>query len=194
MKLFNLKTSWINRLGQIAIGHSALSILDFLFDRVLYPIILVKFGTLTGMAILTAASGLICLTLILLYEWMKVDWLGIRVVEELKENGAHWVSRLNNKKGKYWAIAKVMAYIPSRIFLLVMWALKKGNLVAFFVLSIFEDAFKTTAFLRKGEFNGLKTRDWLIFSASLLVSNIYWTLQWSILLVPIKYIWHFIFG
>ncbi len=75
-----------------------------------------------------------------------------------------------------------------------MWALKKGDIIAFFALSIFEDAFKTTAFLRHGEFNGLRKKDWIVFSLSLIVSNVYWTLSWSILFIPLKYIWHVFFG
>ncbi len=189
-----MENKWLNRVGQIAIGHTTLSILDFMFDSMLYPVVLLKYGTFNGVIILTVLSGLICLSLILLYEWMKIDWLGVSVVEELKENGEDYVSRLNKKKGVYWTVAKIFAYIPSKIFLLVMWALKKGDIIAFFALSIFEDAFKTTAFLRHGQFNGLRKKDWFVFSLSLIVSNVYWTLSWSILFIPLKYAWHFFFG
>lgn len=48
--------------------------------------------------------------------------------------------------------------------------------VVFLFLSIKFDAFITTAYMRRGKFNGMGKRGWAIFMGSLLISNVYWTL------------------
>ena len=42
---------------------------------------------------------------------------------------------------------------------------------------VFQDPFITTAYFRQGRFDGLRLRDWLLFLASVVVSNAYWTLR-----------------
>lgn len=189
-----MRNSFSKRISQIALGHSLLSVLDFSFDRILYPFVLVKSGTVNGWVILTIASGLIGFLLIIVYERMKIDWLGVNVLEEIKRRGNQWIEKVNNKVGLKWFVVKIVVYIPSKILLAVIWCLNKNDVIAFFVLSLYEDAFKTTAFLRHGKFDGLRAKDWFVFSASLVVSNIWWTLQWSILLIPLKWAWHTIFN
>ena len=56
------------------------------------------------------------------------------------------------------------------------WLLGRGDVVAFFALSLRFDPFVTTAYLRHGQFNGLSPRDWRIFLASVVVSNAAWAL------------------
>lgn len=61
----------------------------------------------------------------------------------------------------------------------VGWVLRKGDLAAFFFLSWIEDSIVVTLYLRHGvsQFNGLARRDWVIFWASTLVSNLFWILS-----------------
>jgi hypothetical protein len=54
--------------------------------------------------------------------------------------------------------------------------LQKSDPFVFLFLSIKEDPFITTAYLRHGKFSGMSRRDWKIFMGSLLVGNAYWTL------------------
>lgn len=177
-----------SRIGMIALAHTVLGVLDFSFDNILYPAVLIWLGEVYGGIVMTVAAGLICFGLVIYYERSKKDWLGVDVVEGVKEHGGVWMERFYSKKGKMWFVVKAIAYLPSRIFLLVLWALKKNDVVAFFALSIYEDAFRTVVFLRHGRFNGLKARDWLIFSASLLVSNVYWVVRWTVLIELFKLI------
>jgi hypothetical protein len=57
--------------------------------------------------------------------------------------------------------------------------LRKGYVPAFFILSWIEDAIVVTLYLRHGvnQFNGLSRRDWMIFWASTVVSNLFWILS-----------------
>lgn len=177
------------RFGQILVGHTFLTALDLAFDHGVYPFALYKLGSVNGFVAMTLASGLLCFLLVVLYERMGVDWLGVDVLEEVKEHGQPWVERLMSKNGFWWFLVRVVAWIPSRIFFLVLWLLKKNDLCAFLALSIYEDAFRTVVFLRHGKFSGLGKRDWGIFTASLIISNVYWTIRWSILIEAIKYVW-----
>jgi len=174
------------RIGTIAISHAVLATVDFFFDNLLYPAMLVWHGKLVGGVIMTLLSCVICFCLVTFYVWSKKDWLGIDVVEAVKERGEVWIKRFYSTKGHWCLLIKAIAYLPSRIFLLVMWLLKKNDIAAFLALSVYQDAFKTTIFLRHGRTDGLASRDWLIFVASIIVSNVYWTLRWSVIIEIVK--------
>ena len=171
-------------------AHGILTASDAVFDHVLYPLVLAWLGNLAGGAVMTVASMIICATVLAFYEHGKVDWLGVDAVESVKEHGEGWVRRLDSA---HWAI-RAIAWIPSRIFLLVLWAIKKSDIWAFIALSLYEDAFKTTAFLRKGKFDRFGRKDALIFLASLVISNVYWTLRWSVILEVLVRSFKFIMG
>ena len=159
-------------------AHGILSATDALFDHVLYPVVLAWLGNLAGGAVMTLASMLICAAILAFYEHGKIDWLGVDAVEAVKEHGEGWVRRLDYS---HWTI-RLVAWLPSRTFLIVLWAINKSDIWAFIALSLYEDAFKTTAFLRKGKFDRFGRKDALIFIASLVISNVYWTIRWSIIL------------
>jgi hypothetical protein len=79
---------------------------------------------------------------------------------------------------------------------IMSWALTKGNIVVFLVLSINLDPFITTAYMRKGkhQFNGMSKRDWTIFMGSLLISNAYWTLACFMGITIVEWAWKAIKG
>lgn len=174
------------RIGTIAISHAVLVTGDFFFDNLLYPAMLVWRGKLVGGVIMTLLSCLICFGLVIFYVRSKKDWLGVDVVEAVKERGEIWIKRFYSNKGHWWLLIKAIAYIPSRIFLMVMWLLKKNDLTAFVALSVYQDAFKTTIFLRHGRTDALVPRDWIVFVSSIIVSNAYWTLRWSVIIEVFK--------
>lgn len=172
------------RISQILVGHTCLKAVSWLFDNPLYLFMIYRFGPAKGGLIMTTLSMLVCLGLLLVYERMKVDWLGVSVLEEVKERGEPWVKRLYTslQPGNPWrrtlvVVVRILAFIPAKIFLAVLWALKKGDGFAFVALSFYEDPFVTTAFLRHGRFDGLCRRDWLVFTGSVVVSNGFWILR-----------------
>lgn len=141
------------RFGIIGIGLMSNALLDYSFDYMLYPYVVIKYGMLRGGLFMASLAIFICFILILLYDWSKKDWLGIEMLKEAREY--HGSSRL-----RQW-IAHIM---------------KNHDWIAVIFLSIHFDPFITTAYMRKGinKFNGMGKRDWVIFVSSSLVSNAYW--------------------
>ena len=143
----------LRRLSELSIGLSAFGLLGFFFSYVLYPFIIFKLGIITGGAVMTFLSFIVCLTLLKLYDSSQRDWLGIERIKEIKNyDGSKGLKRLAS------------------------WIMKKGDSVVFLFLSIKVDPFVTTIYLRRGNFNGMSRRDWSIFIGSLIISNAYWTL------------------
>ena len=59
----------------------------------------------------------------------------------------------------------------------ILWATRHGDFAIFLALCAFQDPFITTAYFRRGRFDGITARDWRLFLASVFVSNLYWTLR-----------------
>lgn len=174
------------RLSHIALGRSLKYCFDWSFDNPFYIWLLYRYGVLSGGALATSLSVLINLLLVLWYERVKKDWLGVNVVEAIKADG----HRLTSKLSSVHLLVRLVFWFPMQIFRLVIWCLKKNDGAAFFALSLYTDPFETTTFLRHGRFDGLKRRDWLVFVGSCLVANGYWTLRSLIVLESLRGLWH----
>lgn len=173
-----------NRITQILAGHSFLGVFNWLFDNPLYLYVIYRMGPINGGMVMTMLSLVVSLALLLVYERMRVDWLGVSVLETVKERGERWIGVLYERppregpwKWIFGAVLRAAAFVPSRLFLAVIWALKKGDGFAFFALSLYTDPFITTAFLRHGRFDGFRRRDWYVFAGSVVVANGYWVLR-----------------
>jgi len=142
-----------DRIGEITIGLTVIYLLNTLFDYLLYPFIIYKFGVLRGGIVMTFLSFVACILIMKFYDYSKRDWLGIEAIKSLKGYDG------SKKIGK-----------------LTAWVIKKSDPIVFLFLSIKYDPFITTAYLRDTKFNGMNKREWSIFLSSLLISNAYWTL------------------
>ena len=143
---------WWARVGELALGFSANTVVVYGFDYLLYPVVIYQLGLLSGSAVMALLSFVICLLTLRFYDWSKRDWLGIEAVKGLKEYSGpsrwrRWTSR----------------------------ALQRGDGLALVLLSLKFDPFITTLYLRHGAFNGLSARDWRHFLASWFIGNAYWT-------------------
>lgn len=127
--------------------------LDYGFDYLLYPFVLIWLGYVWGGVVMTTASIVVNLAVIRTYDWSKRDWLLLETIKEFKDRPDGVAAR------------------P-----LVRWIVKKGDLAAFFILSWIEDPIVVTLYLRRSahQYNGLARRDWMIFWASTVVSNLVW--------------------
>ena len=113
-------------------------------------------------------SALFCWLYMVFYDWAKRDWFGFEALKELREMETTGVfGRLFRR------------------------ALRFGDVLAFFALSIYHDPFMVTVYFRnKGhEHGGLTQRDWRIFWTSVVVSNAYWTLRWTVIFELIRILW-----
>lgn len=144
----------LRRLSTIAGGHSLYAAFNWSFDNLLYVYAVHRLGLLAGGALMTVLAGIQCAATLLLYERMRIDWIGVGGLATLADaENPRWWQRLLRR------------------------AMRKGGVVLFLALCILQDAFIATVWFRRGRFDGLTARDWRIFAAAVLVSNLYWTLR-----------------
>jgi hypothetical protein len=155
-----------SRLVELSLGLTVNQIIVWAFNFFLYPFIIYKFGILHGGVLMTFFSFLACLGTLKFYDWSKRDWLGIEMIKEVRG--------YNGDKG----IGRITSLI-----------LQKSETAIFLFLSIKFDAFITTAYLRRGKFNGMGKREWAIFMGSLLLGNAYWTLSCYMGITLIEWVW-----
>jgi hypothetical protein len=157
------------RLATFATGLLLKKSLDYTFDYAVYPAALLILGYGWGSFAMVCVSALGNLLLIRAYDWSQQDFLLIESLKAIKESsdGSIWKRRVGG-------------------------LLRSGDSVAFVVLSWLDDALIVTLYLRRGSFlyNGFTRRDWYIFVASTLTSNLLWTLS----LIAIIEITRFILG
>ncbi len=172
--------AWVRRhkqrIGIIAVGHTAKRIEEYLFDWLIYGIVVLWttsqwgnwYGSLAAFVIMAPLSALVCWMYILLYDWAKMDWLGLETLKELKE--------------------KETTGLFGRLF---QYALRLGDIPVFLLLSVYTDPFMVTVYFRKKahEYASLTPQDWRIFWTSVIVSNGYWTLRWTVILVAVTFVW-----
>ena len=150
--------SWKKRVGTIFVGLLANQIMVYLGDYILYPWVMGTQGYLMGTHIMLWLSVLICLLTLKFYDWSGKDWLGIETLKEVRE--------LKN--------SRATSFI-SRIF-------ERGQWAQLVILSLTQDPFIVTVFLRDGahEYGKMTKKDWKNFFASVLIGNIFWsTVCWS---------------
>lgn len=170
------------RIATLALGHSVFYTTEQIFNYGIYIPVVGFLGVIYGGSIMTALSFLVCYGTLKFYDWSKVDWLGLEVVRGVRDFGPEWIKKLQAKS----LIGKVLWWPFSKIILFVLWSLKKGGFIAFFALSIYTDPFTTTVYFRKGSFNSLAKKDWLIFVTSVLIGNIYWTFRTYLIIIVAK--------
>ena len=173
---------WKERIGTLAVGHTAKTIEVILLDYGLYgPVaffLTIKLGWLWGsiacFAIMAPMSALECYGLIKLYDWAGKDFFAFEKVKEFRDGDPAKVGRRMR---------------------LVQRLMKLGDVPAFFAILLLHplgDPFMATVYLRKGagKYNGMTKRDWWIFFTAVIVSNADWTLKWSTAVTVImKFIW-----
>jgi len=182
------------KIALIATGQGVLSIINWLYDNPLYITVIAYFGPVVGGAIITAGSIVICLGLILFYNKKGVDWLGVGALDAVRELSLH-----HAKKLLAWRADSIIGKMMFFIFYLPIWLLFAvahlvnhkvwGDATAFVLLSIFEDPFITTAYLRHGNYGPMKIRDWSIFFGSVILSNGYWIFRTTVVIEVAKAIW-----
>jgi len=160
-----------------AFGFTAWKVLGVVYDLLLFTAVLSKFGWI-GIPFLTIGAGILCWITILIYDSVKIDFLGIESARKemavFKEGLIHWVERLKDRPGQklHPPFLKVkIKYDTDSIKI----ALSKIWVVEFLICSFQWDAVITTIYLREKSFGGLTRRDWKIFFVSLILSCTYWS-------------------
>lgn len=129
---------------------------NFAFDFILYPFVIGYWGLKIGGGIMIVISVVLSIGLILFYDRTKKDWLGIEALKSIRDEDQ-----------------------KTRIGRIASWLMKKGDPVALIGLSIFySEPVAITLYMRRGayQFNGFSKRDWIIFTLSVIISNVSWAL------------------
>jgi hypothetical protein len=156
------------RLAMIGIGISANQIFAFIFDFMLYPYVMWKLGLVKGFVVMSILSAIVCYLLIVLYDWLKKDWLGIETLKQFRE----------------YESKNILVRLLSRLF-------KKNDSLIFWVLSTQFDPFIAILYYRKGshQYGGLSKKEWRMFFFSLLAGDLYWSLMTFSGVSAIEYLW-----
>jgi len=181
------------RFAKIVGAWSLLTIYNFGFDCILYPLMIYWWGPLVGGGTMAIIASVLCFIQLHLYNRSGKDWLGVDVLEDIKEHGQSWVGKLDNKAKEsfVWFLLRIIMFVPARFFLIVLWAIKKNDVTAFVALNINQDPFVTTVFLRHRRKGDFTRRDWEVFVGSLVFSNGYWIARNVILIELIKLGWNY---
>jgi len=148
-------------------------------------------GNLWGSLICSVGALVINLCVLIWYQKKGIDWLGVTILEEVKERGHQWAANLyrHDKWYEKWA-----THSFAKAFQILLSLLNKNDILAFLVLSIWQDSFITTAFLRHGRFGKLETRDYLILITSTIVSVVTWSIGMILIIQAAKFGWSTVFA
>jgi len=186
--LFAVLTYFVSRdwrkVAQVVCGWGGYELFNFAFDFLFWSYVQYNYG-LWGIVFLTFCALFMNFIILLWYQDQHCDWLGVGVVEEIKEKSHLWIEKAEKHHSRF---VRAILYIPVKFFKLIVWALKKNDVLAFWILSIYQDSFVTTAFLLHGRFGKLQKRDYLIFVSSTIVS----CAAWSVLIGVVVKLFEFI--
>ena len=157
------------RLAQIGTGHVLYAGFNWVFDNILYVWVVYTLGVLKGGALMMAASGLQCALTLIVYQRMRVDWVGTGLLAEIRAKSDR-----------------------TRLERVLVWAGNRHPVVLFTLLCVFQDPFITTAWFKQGSFERLTRRDWILFAGSVMVANVYWIFVASLIGQAIAALWQLV--
>lgn len=143
------------KIGILGAGWTFDRLNNWIFEYVVYPVVIGYFGLLAGAGIMIFLSIVLSAAMLFAYDKTKRDWLGIEAIKSLRDEDQ------SNRWIKF-----------------IGWLMKKGDLVALVGLSLISEPVKVTLYLRHGsnQFNGFSGRDKIIFFSSVIIGNVSWAL------------------
>lgn len=156
------------RFASIGLGHLLYAAFNWVLDHVIYVYAVFTWGIVLGGGVMALFSLIQCALTLRFYEKMQIDWVGAGVLNVF--------------------LAKQPNSLLGRLFCRI----SKKQKAVFIFLCVFSDPFITTAYFRKGRFNGLTAQDWRIFLYSVLVSNGYWICVCALLGNGIASLWQWL--
>lgn len=167
------------------------------YDRYVYPALMLYFGIIWGGIIAAAVAMLICTGFLLSYVLTDAKWIDetdailARIVNRIAKI-TNWVEKIEG----YSFILRVFFIIPRLLGQLAVWLMElslrlisKRGVPGFIILSCTFDPFVTVSYFRNGRIDGLSAKDWGIFLLSGVITNTYWVLWNSVIVVAIRSIW-----
>ncbi|MDP1690247.1 MAG: hypothetical protein Q8L52_03540 [bacterium] len=150
----NQAIRWVQRIGILALGLTANKAMVYWYDFTVYPSLIANYGLIHGWLYAAVGSVGLCLGTLWFYNLTKQDWLLLETLKHVRDGQA---------------MGRIRRFFHNLA--------NRGDAFAFFFLCVWHDAFIATVYMRKGAGNyTMTTRDWKIFWASTLVSEIWWGL------------------
>ena len=176
---------------QIVTGWGIYEIICIVYDYGIWLFLVEWLGEINGSLIASAGAFALNFSILTYYQKNGTDWLGVGILEQVKEYSDNWTSKLINHSDWY---VRMSTYVPVRFFKSVVWSLKKNDFSAFVLLSCWKDSFVTTAFLRHGRFGKLEKRDYMIFITSTVIGCLWWSVFAIAILKILQFVWKVIVG
>jgi hypothetical protein len=150
--------------SQMAFGLFILSAANNIFDWAIYPFVMCTLGVVSGGIVLALASIPFNYILIRLYDWFGKDMMGIEALKEFEDGASDsWFKRVLQQ---------------------LTGTSRHGR---FLFISIY-DPIPATLYMRDGTntFHGLKGRDWIWFSVSTIIANLFWMALMALGIVAVE--------
>ena len=176
----------IKRIAHVATGWGLYTTWSWFFDNPLWIFVIGWFGFGVGSVIMIIAAVINNFIFLILHQKDQAKWLGVNGLEILKEEGHQWADKLHKHKNFF---IRIIFWIPAKLFKLIVRMVRSNNILAFIALSIETDSFIATAFLRGDVRGKLRTKDYITFLASTILSCFYWSLRNGFILIIIKMLW-----
>jgi hypothetical protein len=176
----------IKRIAHVATGWGLYTTWSWIFDNPLWIFVIGWFGFGVGSVIMIIAAVINNFIFLILHQNDQAKWLGVNGLDILKEEGHVWAKRIHQHKNHF---IRTVFWIPAHLFKFIVKLVRKNNILAFIALSIETDSFIATAFLRGNTQGKLRTKDYLTFIASTILSCFYWSLRNGFILIVIKMVW-----
>lgn len=173
----------LERYWKILAAAGAYRILTWIFDNPLWMAVELKWK-FQGAICMMIAAFILNTVVLFIFRNKSTKWILWSALDEFSEKQSEYDSRYEKwgeKKTFTRLSLLIVSYVPFKIAFFLLWCLKKsprlGDLAAFFVLSIIEDPFVVTMYLRHGYMDGLRVRDAAIYLGSSVISISYWTVR-----------------
>lgn len=176
------KLKWLFGLGWPLLTYEAF---NRVYDLGFYPYALYRWGLGVGGTIVVLGSLISCAFLFWLYDYMKVDWLGVKALAKLEESeDKNWLEKLVSTPLKWVTKMKSSRF---------GWVFKP---LSFILMNISIDPLIVAVHHRENHFGGISKRDWGVLLASVAVANFWWILRIGILVKVFqlaKVLWNMLF-
>jgi hypothetical protein len=172
-------------------------ILSWLFDNPLWIFVELRWHS-NGVRVMMLFALIINFGMLFYYRKKKVSWLGLDVAADFMQKKTEKLTELffllvSPKmlavfivvallSPDYLLVLQVVFYFLVAFEILILATRGLGtkweSIVAFFALSVWQDSFVTTAYLRRKDCSdGLKRKDYIIFFLSSVTSISYWAIR-----------------
>ncbi len=188
--IYLISRDW-KRVLQVIGGWGLYEITCIIYDYPVWLLLVGWFGEINGSIIASAGAFALCLAVLIWYQKRGIDWLGVNILEEIKERADVWAGKLDNHPAWY---VRFCTYAPVRFLKAAVWLLKENDFTAFILLSFWKDSFVTTAFLRHGRFGKLEKRDYMIFITSTVIGCLWWSVFAIAILKALQFVWKVLVG